>query len=125
MNNHKLACNDVLQTLILFIDQELPSAEQYPLFEIHFQECPNCLEILEHERAALNFLQSLLQSSCNEIAPDELKERIAASIDSLAMTTSVEFFSQTTITEFTFDGTTSIEITQEFTQEIRHEFPNE
>ena len=125
MNNHDLACDQVQQTVVLFIDHELPSDDQYQLFEFHFQECEPCLELLNTERAAISFMQNLLRNTCNEVAPESLNARIQATINSLAATSTVEFFSQTTITEFTFDGTTSIEITQEFTQEIRHEFPHE
>ena len=130
MSNLEIACNDVQQTIFLFIDHELPSEEQYPIFEFHFQQCPPCHELLEHERAALILMQNLLRGTCNESAPQDLHDRIQETINSLADSsfthaTSVEFFSQTTITEFTFDGTTSFSVTQEFTQEIRHEFPNE
>jgi mycothiol system anti-sigma-R factor len=125
MSNLEIACNDVQQTIFLFIDHELPSEEHYPIFEIHFQQCPPCHELLEHERAALIMMQNLLRGTCNESAPQELHDRIRATIDGLGNTTAVEFFSQTTYTEITFDGTTSISVTQEFTQEIRHEFPNE
>jgi len=133
MSNLEIACNEVQEILVLFIDHELPSEDQYPVVEFHFQQCEPCYELLEHERAAISMMQDLLRGSCSESAPEELHARIRATIDQLASgfgagfngSGSVEYYSQTTITEITFDGTTSIEITQEFTQEIRHDFPRE
>ena len=75
-----------------------------------------------YERDALEFMKNLLRNTCNEQAPEDLHERIREQITTLSGQSQVEFFSQTTITEFTFDGTTSIQVTQEFTQEIRHDF---
>lgn len=77
------------------------------------------------EMAEVALMQDILRNSCNEVAPDELTERIHATISALTATQTIEFFSQTTVTEISFDGITSIGITHEFTQEIRHEFPNE
>jgi hypothetical protein len=108
--------------LVLYIDRELPTEQDYLFFQQHFQECLTCNELMVYERDALEFMQNLLRSSCNEQAPEDLHERIRQKISSLAGQSQVEFFSQTTITEFTFDGSTSIQVTQEFTQEIRHDF---
>ena len=111
-----------MQTLVLYIDHELPTEQDYQFFQLHFQECINCTEVMVHERDALEFMKNLLRNSCNEQAPEDLNERIREQISALSGQSQVEFFSQTTITEFTFDGTTSIQVTQEFTQEIRHDF---
>ena len=123
MNNMEASpCDQVLQTLILYIDHELPSEQDYQFFQDHFQQCLNCSELMVHERDTLEFMKNLLRNSCNEQAPQDLHERIRQQIAALAGQSQLEFFSQTTITEFTFDGTTSIQVTQEFTQEIRHDF---
>ncbi len=123
MNNTEASpCDQVLQTLVLYIDNELPSEQDYQFFQTHFQECINCTELMTYERDTLEFMKNLLRSSCNEEAPQDLHERIREQITALSGQSQVEFFSQTTITEFTFDGTTSIQVTQEFTQEIRHDF---
>lgn len=125
MSNHLIPCSDAAASIVLFIDHELSSPEQYQILELHFAECQPCLALMEHERATISLMQNLLRNSCNEAAPIELLHNIQATINTLAANTATAFFSQTTITEFTFDGTTSIEITQEFTQEIRHDFPGE
>ena len=125
MSNHLIPCSDAADSIILFIDRELTSPEQYQVLELHFAECQPCLAQMERERATITLMQSLLRNTCNEAAPIELLHNIQATINTLAANTATAFFSQTTITEFTFDCTTSIAITQEFTQEIRHEFPGE
>ena len=78
------------------------------------------------ESEALNFMKNLLRNTCNEQAPEELIDRIMEQTALLAGATGgqVEFFSSTTVTEITFDDNTSIQVTREFTQEIRHEFPD-
>ena len=118
-----LPCDQVRQTLVLYIDHELPSEQEYQVYQFHFQECPPCNEVMVYESAALAMMQNLLRATCNEAAPDDLHERIKEQIEELAGQTQVQFFSSsTTITNFTFDGTTSIQVTQEFTHEIRHDF---
>jgi mycothiol system anti-sigma-R factor len=121
-NLHATPCDQILQTLILYIDHELESEQDYQLFQLHFLECMACNELMMHEKAALDFMKNLLRSSCNEQAPQDLHQRIRQQTEALAGQSQVEYFSSTTITEFTFDGTTSIQVTQEFTQEIRHDF---
>jgi len=124
MNNlHSVPCDQIMQTLILYIDHELPSDQEYALFQIHFQECEPCKEMMLYESEALAFMKNLLRSTCNEQAPQDLHERIRQQTEALAGQSQVNFFStSTTITNFTFDGTTSIQVTQEFTHEIRHDF---
>jgi len=118
-----LPCDQIQQTLVLYIDHELPSEQEYQIYQIHFEQCPPCNEIMVHESAILAMMQNLLRSTCNEQAPDDLKRKIKEQTDALAGQSQVQFFSSsTTITNFTFDGTTSIQVTQEFTHEIRHDF---
>ena len=76
-----------------------------------------------HESAALAFMKNLLRNTCNEQAPEDLHERIRQQTAALSGQNQVGFFSSsTTITNFSFDGTTSIQVTQEITHEIRHDF---
>ncbi len=121
-NVHQLPCDQILQTLVLFIDHELPSEKEYQIYLSHFQECPECYEEMKHESTAIAFLQELLKMHCNEQAPQELHDRILQQTEALAGQSQVQFFASTTVTNFTFDGATSIQVTQEFTQEIRHDF---
>ena len=126
MNNaNHLPCDKILETLVLFIDHELPSEPEYQSYLNHFQECPECNEEMLHESTAIAFLKELLQMNCNEQAPQELHDRILQQTEALAGQSQVQFFSSTTVTNITFDGTTSIQVTQEFTQEIRHDFNEE
>ncbi len=123
---HSVPCDKILQTLVLFIDHELPSEPEYQSYLTHFQECADCNEEMLHESTAVAFLKELLQMNCNEQAPQELHDRILQQTEVLAGQSQVQFFSSPpTITNFTFDGTTSIQVTQEFTQEIRHDFNEE
>jgi mycothiol system anti-sigma-R factor len=121
-NADMLPCDQIMQTLLLYIDHELPSEQEYQVYQFHFEQCPPCNELMVHESAILALMQNLLRSSCNEEAPADLRRRIKEQTDALASQSQVQFFSSsTTITNFTFDGTTSIQVTQEFTHEIRHD----
>jgi mycothiol system anti-sigma-R factor len=118
-----LPCDQILQTLVLYIDHELPSEQEYQVYQFHFEQCPPCNEVMVHESTILAMMQNLLRSTCNEEAPEDLQRRIKEQTDALAGQSQVQFFSSsTTITNFTFDGTTSIQVTQEITHEIRHDF---
>ena len=122
-NANALPCDQIQEGLFLYIDHELPTEQEYWSFQIHFKECPDCAAVLIYESNALSLMQDLLRGSCNEEAPQDLHERIRQQTEALAGQTQVQFFSSsTTITNFTFDGTTSIQVTQEVTHEIRHDF---
>lgn len=128
---HEIPCNDVLHSLVLFIDHELEDQNQIQKIEIHFQECPPCMEQMEHEKSVISKLKSLLSGSCNEAAPDDLQEKIAQQTAALAQEMQSQFFgmgapfstqvtTQFSRTEFTVDGVeTRIEIE---TTEITHHF---
>ena len=122
-NPEELSCDEILQTLFLYLDHELPSEQQYLIYQYHFQECPPCNELKNHEGEVLTFIKGLLQGSCNEQAPDDLHNRIKEQTAALSGQNQIGYYSSsTTITNVTFDGATSIQVTQEFTHEIRHDF---
>ena len=122
-NPQKLTCDEILQSLFQYLDHELLSDQQYQIYQFHFQDCLPCNEIMIHESQVLTILKDLLQGSCNERAPQDLHDRIREQTQTLAGQNQVGYFSSsTTITNFTFDGATSIQVTQEFTHEIRHDF---
>lgn len=122
-NARSIPCDQIMQTLFLYIDHELPSELEYQTYQFHFQDCSDCHEVMLHESAALAFMQDLLRNSCNEQAPEDLLARIREQTATLAGQNQVGYFSSsTTITNISFDGTTSIQVTQEFTHEIRHEY---
>ena len=125
-NVNSTPCEQVLEALFLYLDHELNSEQEYQTFQVHFKECPDCNSVMLSESETLNFMKNLLRNTCNEQAPEELIDRIMEQTALLAGATGgqVEFFSSTTVTEITFDDNTSIQVTREFTQEIRHEFPD-
>jgi len=87
----KLPCNDVLHSLVLFIDHEIEDQTEIQKIEIHFQECPPCMEQMEHEKSVISKLKSLLSGSCNEVAPDALQEKIAQQTAALAQEMQSQF----------------------------------
>jgi mycothiol system anti-sigma-R factor len=119
----QMECSDVMLALILFIDDEFHDEIQVETFQTHFQQCPECLSEMEHERQVLTRMKSLLTDECCEQAPEDLNSRIAQQTALLAS----QMFSPTQIiteyrrTETTINGETHIEI--ETTHEIRRDFP--
>lgn len=102
---HETGCNEVLTALILFIDNEIQDANQTRALEVHFQECPPCLQEMEHERKVLATMKSLLGNECREEAPQELHDRIKAQTALLAaqMGSAGQF-----VTEFRHTQTTTV-----------------
>ncbi|MEI6038905.1 MAG: hypothetical protein WCQ52_04400 [Actinomycetes bacterium] len=129
--SHTTPCNEVLHSLVLFIDHEIQDQDQIQQIEIHFEECPPCNEELVHEKSVLGKLKSLLASSCCEEAPESLTEKIYVQTGQLAQEMQSQFFgmpsalsthvvTQYSRTEFSVDGVeTRIEIE---TTEITHHF---
>lgn len=130
-NPHELPCNEVLHSLVLFIDHEIEDQNQVHQIEVHFQECPPCQQELTQEQLVLEKLRSLLSESCAEEAPDSLHEKILNQTTHLAQQMQAQFFgmpspfatqvvTQFSRTEFTVDGIeTRIDIE---TTEITHHF---
>ena len=125
-----IPCEQVLPTIVLYIDHEIFDTEQLSAVEIHFGECPPCRTQLEQENSALMFMKNLLCTALNEAAPEELNHRInqqtqelynqmmqASEVQGITEIT----YTQTTYTEITSEGATQIEITSE----IRRQFPQE
>lgn len=128
---HETPCNEVLHSLVLYIDHELESPQQVQQIQVHFQECPPCNEELQHEQSVIGKLKQLLSTSCNESAPAQLQEKLLAQTGALAQEMQAQFFGMPTafstqVTtqfsrhEFTVDGVeTRIEIE---TTEITHTY---
>jgi mycothiol system anti-sigma-R factor len=68
-------CRDVLQQLYEFIDNELPTAHRAEI-QAHLDECRGCLSEADLER----LIKALVQKSCHEKAPAELRQRVLFSI---------------------------------------------
>lgn len=76
----EIHCSDVLSSVIFIIEdqiQELPRASE---IETHIAQCLPCQNEVAHERAIHDLLQSTLRRSCNEKAPDGLRDLIAAQL---------------------------------------------
>ncbi|GAB2726291.1 mycothiol system anti-sigma-R factor [Nocardioides pakistanensis] len=69
--SHDAHCSEILQRIFFFIDNELDSADCSEI-EQHLHECGPCLEKYNLERT----VKSLVQRSCAEHAPENLRERV-------------------------------------------------
>lgn len=83
-NHNQASCQEVLNALIFFIDDEIHDSNQLTALQVHFQQCPPCLKEMEHERKVIAQMKKLLTSACFEEAPEELQARIAAQTALLA-----------------------------------------
>jgi len=129
-NEFAAQCNQVLNSIVLFIDNEIEDSAQFNAVAFHLQECDGCRDVMELERRQLQMVQSLLNRSCCETAPAELLVRLAGQVSALAAELSqaeaIGFVGQTEIitkysrTEITIDGETQIEI--ETSHEIWRDF---
>lgn len=129
-DNNLTCCDQMLPTIILYIDHEIFEDDQLSDVESHFSECSGCRQVMEQEARNLSRVRQLLCNALTEQAPDDLTAKINLQIEDLynqmlntnQPQTITEFtYTQTTYTEFTPDGATQIEITSE----IRREFPLE
>ncbi len=129
-NDNFISCEQIIPSIVLYIDHEIFDEQELNAVEGHFGSCPGCRTQMEQEHSALELMRNLLCSALNEPTPDDLNERIHQQTEDLykimiestgAQTLTEITYTQTTYTEFTSDGTTQIEITSE----IRREFPQE
>lgn len=129
-DNNLTCCDQMLPSIILYIDHEIFENEELNALENHFSECLGCKRVLEQETRNLNKVRQRLCNALSEKAPEDLTTKITLQIEDLynqmlksnQPQTITEFtYTQTTYTEFTSDGATQIEITSE----IRREFPLE
>ena len=129
-NEFAAQCNQVLNSIVLFIDNEIEDSAQFNAVAFHLQECDGCRDVMELERQQLQMVQTLLTRSCCEAAPQELIVRIHNQVNALAaelaQAETIGFMGQTEIitkysrTEITIDGETQIEI--ETSHEIWRDF---
>jgi mycothiol system anti-sigma-R factor len=129
-NEFAVQCNQVLNSIVLFIDNEIEDSAQFNAVAFHLQECDGCRDVMELERQQLQMVQTMLTRSCCETAPQELIVRIHNQVNALAaelaQAETIGFMGQTEIitkysrTEITIDGETQIEI--ETSHEIWRDF---
>jgi mycothiol system anti-sigma-R factor len=122
-------CQQVMQSFLLLIDNEISEPAMATAIQTHFQVCPPCEAEFEHERQIIGMMKNLLASECCEAAPQELIDRLAAQTAFLAAQMAdgstfagqgTQFITSYSRTEITIDGETTIEI--ETSHEIRHDF---
>jgi len=72
-------CREALEELYSFLDGEL-TVERRTIIARHLDDCPPCGELGEFEVE----LRQVIARKCQEIVPDELLERVAATLKRLA-----------------------------------------
>ncbi|MBA2446098.1 MAG: mycothiol system anti-sigma-R factor [Nocardioidaceae bacterium] len=74
-NPHDVDCQEILERVYVFIDNELEDADCQRI-RAHLAECAPCLHEVDHER----MVKALIARSCAERAPMQLRERVLVSI---------------------------------------------
>ncbi len=122
-SQHETPCNEVLNSVALLIDGEIPEVSQIHSIEVHFEECSPCRKEMEHERLMHQMLHGMLTRSCHESAPQELHDQIARQLAVLKQG-APDFVTEYRRTEISiqvdeFGNVEHHEITFESTQEYR------
>jgi len=122
-NRGALACNEVLNSFVLFIDGQMEQPE-IALVEVHIAACPACEAELAHEQAVRQLMQETLRRSCNEKAPQDLHDSIYRQIHAQMAGTFTEVVTQYSMTEISIEideygQIEHREVTIEHTEEIR------
>jgi mycothiol system anti-sigma-R factor len=73
--NHDIECQQILDRVHWFIDNELESADAAQIQQ-HLEECAPCLDEVTVDR----LVKVLISRSCKESAPVELRQRIVFAI---------------------------------------------
>jgi mycothiol system anti-sigma-R factor len=73
--HHETPCDDVLQRVYFFIDNEIDGATRDQIQQ-HLDECGPCLDEVAVER----LVKALIGRSCHETAPAELRQRVVFAI---------------------------------------------
>jgi anti-sigma factor (TIGR02949 family) len=128
LNRVNLACNEVLNSFVLFIDGQMQQPE-IALVEVHIAACPACEAELAHEQAMRQLMQDALRRSCDEKAPADLHDAIYRQIHAQMAGTFTEVVTQYSMTEISieideFGQIEHREVTIEHTEEIRYIDPN-
>jgi anti-sigma factor (TIGR02949 family) len=128
LNRVNLACNEVLNSFVLFIDGQMQQPE-IALVEVHIAACPACEAELAHEQAMRQLMQDTLRRSCDEKAPADLHDAIYRQIHAQMAGTFTEVVTQYSMTEISieideFGQIEHREVTIEHTEEIRYLDPN-
>ncbi len=68
---HDVDCDEILNRIYVFIDNELADADCQAIQE-HLDDCAPCLHVVDVER----LVKALVARSCSERAPVELRRRV-------------------------------------------------
>ena len=85
-SGHDPHCDEVLQRMFFFIDNELDQADCNEI-QAHLDECGPCLAKYDLERT----VKSLVARSCHEKAPESLRQRVLLSIRQVHVTITEEY----------------------------------
>jgi mycothiol system anti-sigma-R factor len=72
----EIQCSEVLSSVIFIIEDELETVPQAAQINSHLTHCAPCTAEIEHERLMHQMLAEVLKRSCNEQAPEELRQNI-------------------------------------------------
>ena len=87
-------CGDALQNLYLFIDREIDEAT-WEEVQSHLDSCSDCLTEYDLEQV----VRSLVSRSCQEAAPEPLRQKVLQSIRAVQVEIDGSRVTRTTITE--------------------------
>lgn len=90
-NHHDTPCREVLEAAFFYIDDEVSDNSVRRAISIHLEECGPCLE----EISLLRRLKQMVFRSCEEVAPDTLRDAVLGHITELRLTmTEIEIRSE-------------------------------
>lgn len=81
-NHHDTPCREVLDAAFFYIDDEVSDGAVRRAISIHLEECGPCLE----EISLLRRLKQIVFRSCDETAPDTLRDAVRGRITQLRLT---------------------------------------
>ncbi len=87
-------CGDALQNLYLFIDREIDDASCEEV-QSHLDSCSDCLTEYDLEQV----VRSLVSRSCQEAAPEPLRQKVLQSIRAVQVEIDGSRVTRTTFTE--------------------------
>lgn len=99
-NHHQSPCTEFLQSIVLYIDQEIEDSASIEALELHFQQCPPCAEQTALEAQLNQQLKALLNRTCREAASEQLRRNVQAMIRQPQF----EWHQSITYTEITTDS---------------------
>jgi hypothetical protein len=98
----EIHCSDVLSSVIFIVEDQIQEHPRASEIETHIAQCLACQSEVAHERAIHDLLQSTLRRSCNEKAPEDLHDLIAAQLRAQSTDTG-EIVIQCSMTEISIE----------------------